>query len=251
MKILDGEIVAIMGPNGAGKSTLVKHFNGLLKPTSGRVLVDGLSTEELSVAELARKIGFVFQNADHQLFEETVEKEIEFTLKNLGLHEKIEALKEKALQEFDLTKYRAKSPFSLSGGERKRVALASVLCADPKIIILDEPTTGQDLTQKENLLNLVKSFNDKGKTVIVVSHDIEFIVDLNPRIIALDKGRIICDGKADRVLTSRDLLEYSSLTPPQITEFAWRISDKIASFPKDIITVDQFIQALKQNILGG
>ncbi|WEU39749.1 MAG: energy-coupling factor ABC transporter ATP-binding protein [Candidatus Odinarchaeum yellowstonii] len=251
LKISDGELVAIMGPNGAGKSTLVKHFNGLLKPTRGEILVDGVSTSRLTVAELSRKVGFVFQNADHQLFAETVEKEIEFTLKNLGFHENLQELKIKALEEFDLLKYKDKSPFSLSGGERKRVALASVLCANPKTIILDEPTAGQDLVQKNNLLELIKRLHSQGRTVVIVSHDVEFIVDLNPRIITLVNGRILCDGGVNEVLTNKSILEYSSLTPPQITEFAWRISEELKPIPKNITTVDQLIEALKTHIIGG
>ncbi len=251
LKISDGELVAIMGPNGAGKSTLVKHFNGLLKPSKGKVLVDGVNTTNMTVAELSRKVGFVFQNADHQLFAETVEKEIEFTLKNLGLHENLEELKVKALEDFDLIKYRDKSPFSLSGGERKRVALASVLCANPKTIILDEPTAGQDLVQKNNLLELIRRFHSEGKTVVIVSHDVEFIVDINPRIITLVNGEILCDGDVQDVLANKMILEYSSLTPAQITEFAWRICEELKPLPNNIITVDQLIEALKTHIIGG
>ncbi len=251
LKISDGELVAIMGPNGAGKTTLVKHFNGLLKPSKGKVLVDGVSTDKMTVAELSRKVGFVFQNADHQLFAETVEKEIEFTLKNLGFQENLEELKVKALEEFDLLKYREKSPFSLSGGERKRVALASVLCANPKTIILDEPTAGQDIIQKNNLLELIRRFNSEGKTIVIVSHDIEFIVDLNPRIIVLVSGRVLCDGSVQHVLTNKSILEYSSLTPAQITEFAWRLCEEWTPLPRNIVTVDQLLAALKEHIIGG
>ncbi|MEM2109852.1 MAG: ATP-binding cassette domain-containing protein [Candidatus Odinarchaeota archaeon] len=251
LKISDGELVAIMGPNGAGKSTLVKHFNGLLKPTNGKVLIDGLSTDKQTVAELARKVGFVFQNADHQLFADTVEKEIEFTLKNLGFYENLDELKTKTLEDFNLLKYRDKSPFSLSGGERKRVALASVLCANPKIIILDEPTAGQDMIQKNNLLEMIENLHSKGKTLIIVSHDVEFIVDLNPRIITMAGGMIVCDGDMQDVLTNKKVLEYVNLSPPQITEFAWRVSDEVKPLPGKILTVDQLIEALQNHILGG
>ncbi|MEM4206951.1 MAG: ATP-binding cassette domain-containing protein [Nitrososphaerota archaeon] len=250
LKISDGELIAIMGPNGAGKSTLVKHFNGLLKPTKGEVLVDGVGTSKLTVAELSRKVGFVFQNADHQLFAETVEQEIDFTLKNLGLHENLQELKLKALEEFDLLRYRDKSPFSLSGGERKRVALASVLCANPKTVILDEPTAGQDLVQKNNLLQLIRRLHSEGRTVVLVSHDVEFIVDLNPRIITLVKGQILCDGSAQEVLTNKSILDYSNLTPAQITEFSWRISEELKPIPRNIITVEQLINVLKTHIIG-
>ena len=155
--IKNGEFVAIMGENGAGKTTLVKHFNGLLKPTKGEVLIDNVNTQDISVAKLARKVGFVFQNPDHQLFSESVEDEISFALKNFGFEEKvIKKQVDWALNLLDVLQYRKTSPFMLSGGERKRVALASILAWDPKIIILDEPTIGQDHQQKEKLQQFPK-----------------------------------------------------------------------------------------------
>ncbi|HDI12316.1 MAG TPA: ABC transporter ATP-binding protein, partial [Candidatus Bathyarchaeota archaeon] len=169
-----GEFVAIMGQNGAGKTTLVKHFNGLLKPTKGEVLVDGVNTKEVSVATLARKVGYVFQNPDHQLFCETVEKEIAFALKNFGFDE--ELIKKRvdwALNLLGLSQYRESSPFMLSGGERKRLALASVLAWDPEVVILDEPTIGQDYAQKEKLRQFILQLKAQGKTVVIVTHDIE------------------------------------------------------------------------------
>jgi energy-coupling factor transporter ATP-binding protein EcfA2 len=156
LTVKDGEFVAIMGQNGAGKTTLVKHFNGLLKPTSGSVHVDGVETTKTTVAKLARSVGFVFQNPDHQLFSETVEDEIAFALKNFGYEaDVIENRITWAVNLLGLTQYRKTSPFMLSGGERKRVALASVLAWDPKILILDEPTIGQDHRQKENLRQFI------------------------------------------------------------------------------------------------
>ena len=149
LQIKDGEFVAIMGQNGAGKTTLVKHFNGLLKPTEGTVKVDEVDITKTSVASLARNTGFVFQNPDHQLFSETVEEEIAFALKNFGFEpEVVEKRTTWALNLLGLTQYRKTSPFLLSGGERKRVALASVLAWDPKTLIMDEPTIGQDYQQK-------------------------------------------------------------------------------------------------------
>ncbi|MHA1408981.1 MAG: energy-coupling factor ABC transporter ATP-binding protein [Candidatus Odinarchaeia archaeon] len=246
LRIDDGEIVAIMGANGAGKTTLVKHFNGLLKPTEGDVLIDGMNTKKFSIAEISKRVGFVFQNADHQLFSESVEKEIEFTLKNLGFEEeKINEIIEKTLKQFDLVRYRDRSPFSLSGGERKRTALASILCADPKIIILDEPTTGQDAIQKNKLISMIKNLNKLGKTIVIISHDMEFIVDLKPRIITLRKGMIVSDGEANKVLTNRKILSESSLLPPQLTLLSWKLSEQF-SFPYNILTVNEFAQHLKK-----
>jgi len=154
--INDGEFIAIMGQNGAGKTTLVKHFNGLLKPTSGTILVDNVETTKTTIATLSKSVGFVFQNPDHQLFSETVEEEIAFALKNFGFEqETVEKQVTWALNLLSLEQYRKTSPFMLSGGERKRVALASVLAWNPKILILDEPTIGQDHEQKERLRQFI------------------------------------------------------------------------------------------------
>ncbi|RLI36843.1 ABC transporter ATP-binding protein [Candidatus Bathyarchaeota archaeon] len=218
LTIRDGEFVAIMGQNGAGKTTLVKHFNGLLKPTKGSVKIDGVDTTKASVAELARKVGFVFQNPDHQLFCETVEDEISFALKNFGFDE--DAIKDRvdwALNLLDLTRYRNISPFMLSGGERKRVALASVLAWDPKILILDEPTIGQDYEQKERLRNFIVQLNAQGKTVIIVTHDIEFVAECKPRVILMAEGRVIADGDPHEILTNPNLVSKASLILPETT----------------------------------
>ena len=214
-----GEFVAIMGQNGAGKTTLVKHFNGLLKPTKGEVLVDGVNTKEVSVATLARKVGYVFQNPDHQLFCETVEKEIAFALKNFGFDE--ELIKKRvdwALNLLGLSQYRESSPFMLSGGERKRLALASVLAWDPEAIILDEPTIGQDYAQKEKLRQFILQLRAQGKTVVIVTHDVEFVADCSPRVVLMANGRIVADGKAEEILTNPRLLAEASVIPPQVTQ---------------------------------
>jgi len=214
-----GEFVAIMGQNGAGKTTLVKHFNGLLKPTRGEVLVDGVNTKEVSVATLARKVGYVFQNPDHQLFCETVEKEIAFALKNFGFDE--ELIKKRidwALNLLGLSQYRESSPFMLSGGERKRLALASVLAWDPEAIILDEPTIGQDYAQKEKLRQFILQLRAQGKTVVIVTHDVEFVADCSPRVVLMANGRIVADGRAEEILTNPRLLAEASVIPPQVTQ---------------------------------
>jgi energy-coupling factor transport system ATP-binding protein len=236
LTIRNGEFVAIMGENGAGKTTLVKHFNGLLKPTKGRVLVDGVETTKVSVATLARKVGFVFQNPDHQLFCETVEEEIAFALKNFGFSQDvIEKRVEWALNLLGLSQYRKTSPFMLSGGERKRVALASVLAWDPKILILDEPTIGQDYQQKEKLRQFILQMNAQKKTVIIVTHDVEFVAECNPRVVLMRGGKIVADGEARKVLTNPEMLMQASLVPPQIAQIFLNLSD--LGFPKEVIDV--------------
>ncbi|MGB9740807.1 MAG: energy-coupling factor ABC transporter ATP-binding protein [Candidatus Bathyarchaeia archaeon] len=248
LTIKNGEFVAIMGQNGAGKTTLVKHFNGLLKPTKGKVHVDGVDTTKVSVATLARNVGFVFQNPDHQLFSETVEEEIAFALRNFGFKESI--IKRRvtwALNLLGLTQYRKTSPFILSGGERKRVALASVLAWNPKILILDEPTIGQDYQQKEKLRQFILQMKTQQKTVVIVTHDVEFVAECSPRVILMREGKIVADGPAKEVLTNQELLAYASIVPPQVTQIFLKLSD--FGLKKDVIDVYEAREILL-NLLG-
>jgi len=226
LTVNDGEFVAIMGENGAGKTTLVKTFNGLLLPTSGRVKVDSVDTRESSVARLSRDVGLVFQNPDHQLFSETVREELAFSLRNFGYgDDTIQRRVGTILETLDLTRYSESSPFVLSGGERKRVALAAVLVWNPKHIILDEPTIGQDYQQKDRLRNFIVQLNAQGKTVIIITHDVEFVAECRPRIILLSKGFVIGDGPAEDLLSDDQLLEKASLTRPQIGALMHQLRD--------------------------
>lgn len=248
LTIQNGEFAAIMGENGAGKTTLVKHFNGLLKPIKGKVLIDSVETTKVSVAALARKVGFVFQNPDHQLFSETVEEEIAFALKNFGFtSEIIEKRVTWALNLLGLAQYRKTSPFMLSGGERKRVALASVLAWDPEILILDEPTIGQDYQQKEKLRQFILQMKEQGKTVVIVTHDVEFVAECNPRVLLMHSGKIVADGEAREVLTTPETLTQASIVPPQIAQIFIQLSD--LGFPKEVIDVyearDLLLKALR------
>ncbi len=236
LTIKDGEFVAIMGQNGAGKSTFVKHFNGLLKPSQGTVRVDGVETTKSSVAALARNVGFVFQNPDHQLFSETVEEEISFALKNFGFDAKvIEERVTWALNLLSLSQYRKTSPFLLSGGERKRVALASVLAWDPKTLILDEPTIGQDHEQKEKLQQFIMQMQSQGKTVVTVTHDVEFVAECNPRVVLMKEGKVVADGAGRDILTDPAMLEISSIVLPQIAQVFTKLSP--LGLPKDVIDI--------------
>jgi energy-coupling factor transport system ATP-binding protein len=243
LTIDDGEFLAVMGQNGAGKTTLVKHFNGLLKPTKGEALVNGVSTRDVSVAKLARNVGFVFQNPDHQLFSETVKDEIVFALKNFGFEEAvIEKQVDWALNLLDITQYRKMSPFMLSGGERKRVALASILAWDPQVIILDEPTIGQDHQQKEKLQQFILQLNAQKKTVIVVTHDVEFVAECNPRVILMSQGKILAEGIAKEILTNQKLVAQASIVPPQITQIFLELAD--LGLPTDVIDVHEATKIL-------
>lgn len=234
LTIRDGEFLAIMGQNGAGKTTLVKQFNGLLKPTKGEVLVDGVRTRDTSVAKLSRNVGFVFQNPDSQLFCETVEEEVAFALRNFGFKEA--TLKKRttwALNLLGLAEYRKTSPFMLSGGERKRVALASVLAWNPKVVVMDEPTIGQDYEQKERLRQFIVQLNTQGKTVVVVTHDVEFVAECNPRVALMAGGKIIADGVGKKILTDFDRLTQASIVPPQVTQVFMEL--KGLGMPTDVI----------------
>ena len=243
LTVNDGEFVAIMGQNGAGKTTLVKQFNGLLKPTKGVIRVDGVETTKTSVAAMARKVGFVFQNPDHQLFSETVEEEIAFALKNFGFEkEAIENRISWALNLLGLTQYRKTSPFMLSGGERKRVALASVLAWNPEILILDEPTIGQDYQQKEKLRQFIIQMRAQGKTVVIVTHDVEFVAECNPRVVLMKEGQIVADGEGKDILTNPEALAQSSIVLPQIAQIFKQLTS--LGLPKDIIDTYEAKEAL-------
>jgi cobalt transport protein ATP-binding subunit len=236
LTIKDGEFVAIMGQNGAGKTTLVKHFNGLLKPSMGKVRVDNTETTKASVASLSKNVGFVFQNPDNQLFSETVEEEIAFALKNFGFAEEtIEKQITWALNLLSLTQYRKTSPFMLSGGERKRVALASVLAWDPQMLILDEPTIGQDHEQKEKLRQFIVQLQTQGKTVVIVTHDVEFVAECNPRVILMREGKVVADGEGKEILTNAEVLRQSSIVLPQIAQIFVHLTS--LGLAKDLIDI--------------
>jgi energy-coupling factor transport system ATP-binding protein len=247
LRIEDGEFLAIMGENGAGKTTLVKTFNGLLRPTKGQVFVDEIDTRKTSVASLSRDVGLVFQNPDHQLFCETVRDEVAYSLRNFGYPSDVVERRVKGILEtLDLVPYMNSSPFMLSGGERKRVALASVLVWNPQHIVLDEPTIGQDYQQKDRLRNFIVQLNSQGKTVIMVTHDVEFVAECRPRVVLLSRGKIIGDGRADRILTDRRLIDQASLLHPQISLLFSSIDD----LPHDVIDVYSAHMVIKKRIRG-
>ena len=219
LKIEPGETVALVGENGAGKTTLVKHVTGLLKPESGKVLVEGQDTKSTSTAQLSRKVGVAFQNPDHQLFSESVEEEMSFALRNFGFPpELVQNRVTWGLELFGLEEYRKSSPLVLSGGEKKRLTLACILAWDPEVVILDEPTVGQDSIQKEKLAGTIKMLRSAGKTVVVVSHDIEFLWPIQPRVVVMKSGRIVGDGPAARIMQDEALLDSARVAQPQLVE---------------------------------
>lgn len=247
LTINSNDYIAIMGENGAGKTTLVKHFNGLLRPKSGSICVSGEDISKISVAQLARKIGLVFQNPDDQLFEETVEKEIGFALHNFGFkQDMIDKRVTWALNLLDISKYRDKSPFTLSGGERKRVAMASVLAWNPDILVLDEPTIGQDYGQKERLRHFLAQLRTQGKTVVIVTHDVEFVAESQPHIVLMAQGNVVAEGSTKEIMTRTDLLTQCSVAQPEVTRLCAMLEKH--GVPKDVVDVEEAFQLLSRRI---
>jgi len=223
LEIKQSELVAFLGANGAGKSTLVRHMNGLLKPTHGKVTVFGENTRSASPAQLSRKVGIVFQNANNQLFAQTVTKEIEFGLKNFGLADnEVKNRIRWALETFSLGEYAERSPIDLSGGEKKRLCIALVLAWDPSVLILDEPTVGQDSEQKQKLASIVRELLKEKKNVILVTHDLEFVWPLQPRTVLMANSEIVADGPAQEVLGKSEIVGSSSVLIPQLVDFSLR-----------------------------
>jgi energy-coupling factor transport system ATP-binding protein len=214
-----GGFIGIMGRNASGKTTLVKQFNGLLKPTRGRVRLEGVDTSKSTAAELSQRVGYVFQNPNDHLFADSVEDEIAFSLRNRGADEtEITKAVAEMLDEFELGRYRQSYPRNLSGGEKQRVALASVLAGQPEIIVLDEPTRGMDYVLKKKLINYLDDYRRRGNTVIMVSHDVETIAECARRVVLLSEGRVVVEGG------KREVLAKALLFSPQINRLAQALS---------------------------
>ena len=219
LELRAGQMLAVMGRNASGKTTLVKHFNGLLKPWKGMVRVAGVDTRDVTVADLARTVGFVFQNPNDHLFADTVEDEILFTLEHLGIasSEARERL-EQALDRFGLTQYRGHYPRALSGGERQRVALASVVAAQPRVLVLDEPTRGMEYGLKRSLMEFLYEYRREGNAVVLVTHDVETSAAHADRVLLLSEGQVVTDGPTRQVLSEALLFspQVNRLTQPYL-----------------------------------
>ncbi len=217
LSIRKGEFVAIIGQNGSGKTTLIKHFNGLLKPTKGRVIVDGRDTAELPTSELARSVGYVFQNPDHQIFADTVREEVDFGPKNLGFAEEhIEKARKLVLSEMELEGLEEEMPFQLSRGQRQRLAVASVLAMEPAILIIDEPTTGQDWKESIALMRLVQGLNNAGHTCIVTTHNMNLVSLFAKRVIVMWRSEVYLDGTTQEVFLQVDKILKAGIKPPEV-----------------------------------
>jgi energy-coupling factor transport system ATP-binding protein len=224
LTIHPGEQVAIIGQNGAGKTTLVRHFNGLLQPTSGEVKIGDWDTRKYSVAKLASRIGYVFQNPDEQLFSRDVKTEVAFGPRNLGYsNEQVEALVNEALAMTELSDKTEMNPYDLSPTWRKMVAIASIIAMDTPIVIFDEPTTGQDAANIARIAKVIKMLRDRGKTVLTITHDIDFCAENFERVIAMAQGTILLDGNSGDVLGQDETLAKTYVDPPQITRLGKRL----------------------------
>lgn len=239
LEINQGDFIAILGQNGSGKSTLVRHFNGLLQPTGGSVLVKGMDTRTTPVSKLAASVGYVFQNPDHQIFCASVWEEITFGPRNLKVpKEEMEANAREALKIMELEGKESRHPHSLSRGERQRLAIATVLAIKPDVIILDEPTGGQDKARTEKLMHLLHELNAKGHTIIVITHDIELAAEYAKRVVVILDGRLLLDGDPRDVFREKEKLRQTFLTVPDIFAFSQAIGMNVpalspAEFVKD------------------
>jgi energy-coupling factor transport system ATP-binding protein len=235
LQIRKGEFLGVIGQNGAGKTTLVKHFNGLLKPTEGRVIVKGVDTRNAQVSNLARTVGYVFQNPDHQIFASSVREEIAFGPKNIGMDKAaIERNVEEVIDILDLREVVGIHPFRLSRGQRQRLAIAGVLAMRPEIFMLDEPTGGQDRQQVLRLRGVLQRLNDEGHTIILVTHDMELLAESARRAIVVRDGRVILDGTPAEVFRETEELRKTFLTPPQISRLSMELG-----FPRPAMSVEE------------
>ncbi len=244
LTIHPGEQVAIIGQNGAGKTTLVKHLNGLLKPSSGSVQIGDWDTRNHSVARLAGRVGYVFQNPDEQLFSKNVGAEVAFGPRNLGMKaEQVQSQIEDALTMTELSDKTETNPYDLSPTWRKMVALASVIAMNTDIVVFDEPTTGQDAANIARIANAIKLLRERGKTVITITHDIDFCAENFERVIAMSQGQILLDGKANDVLGQEEILTTTYVDPPQLTRLGKRLG-----FKNTVSNQEEFLAELKKVI---
>lgn len=222
-----GQIAGIVGQNGSGKTTLTKLLNGLLRPTSGKVFVQGMDTSQNSVQQMAKHIGYVFQNPNHQLFATTVEEELKFGPRNIGVPEaEIPERVAEAVEFFDLKEVLQLHPYRISFPLRKLVGIASIFTMRPAVFILDEPTTGQDHRTTSVINRLIRQLGERGSTVICVAHDMPLLADVAERLVVMWNAKIIADGTPREVFSDREIMERTHLTPPQITQLSLMIPSR-------------------------
>ncbi len=240
-----GEFLAIMGQNGAGKTTLIRTLNGLLRPLKGVIYIEGEDISLKTVATLSKRVGIIFQNPMHQLFSNTIEDELKFSLKNLELNkEEITENINNFLEKFNLSKYRDRSPLNLSGGESKKLAIASIICRDPRILVFDEPTLGQDAKEIKFFIDLINHELTKNITIVIVTHNVEFTIEYVPRTVLMAQGKIIADGPTKDVLSNEILLKESSLVMPQVYQLKNELKNIGFDIPEEIYRESDMINFL-------
>ncbi len=242
LTVSDGEFIAFIGQNGSGKTTLAKCLNGLFKPTSGVVMVDGLNSRNTPIVQMVKRVGYVFQNPDHQLFNNNCQDEIAYGPHNIGLKEdEVQARVVEAAKVVGLgPEYFQEHPFFLNKGMRQRVAIASILALKPKVIIVDEPTTGQDIRQSLEIMDFLTDLNQNyGHIVIFVTHDMPIVSRYAKRVVMMGGGQIIADGPPAEVYAQLDNLARAFVEPPQITQLAQALVDK--GFRPGTLSVEEMI----------
>ena len=250
LTIRDGEFIGLIGHTGSGKSTLVQHLNGLIMPTSGRVLVDGMDLADKATDRRAvrQRVGLVFQYPENQLFEETVEKDIAFGPKNLGLDETEIARRVKDAMRrvaLDYDKLHDRSVFELSGGQMRRVAIAGVLAMEPQVLVLDEPCAGLDPRGREEILSLIKKLHeDAGTTIVMVSHSMDDVASLAERVIVMNHGEVAMDGAPRDVFSCGEELRGMGLDVPQAVQLAAKLRDRGFDIPEGIYRVEEVREAI-------
>ena len=256
LKVEENEFIGLIGHTGSGKSTFIQHLNGLLKPSSGEIIIDGTRVDKsgANLTDLRKKVGLVFQYPEYQLFEETIERDIAFGPRNLDLSEEEVQERVKSSMDsvgLDYETYKDKSPFELSGGLKRRVAIAGVLAMEPKVLILDEPTAGLDPRGRDEILSEIKSIHEKRKmTVILVSHSMEDVAKIAERIVVLDKGKVFLDGEPRDIFREEDKLLGVGLGIPQITSLMRTLKKKGLDINEDAITVEEAKESLKKYLRG-
>lgn len=258
MQVEQGELIGIIGHTGSGKSTLIQHLNGLLEPSSGKVFVDGkdiwAKENRKSIRQVRFLIGLCFQYPEYQIFEDTVFKEIAFGPKQMGLEE--EEIKNRVYESMDFVgiskELEEKSPFDLSGGQKRRVAIASIIAMQPKVLILDEPCAGLDPRGRDVILNLIKDYQYKmGNTVILVSHSMEDVAKICNRVVVMNKGRIALNGTVEEVYSHGGELKEMGLNVPEITEIFLKLRAQGVDCNTNIFTVEQGVKEYQRLMKGG
>lgn len=250
LTIEDGEFLALIGHTGSGKSTLIQHLNGLLEPSSGRILVDevDITSKEVKLTDIRKKIGLVFQYPEYQLFEETIEKDVAFGPNNLGLSaEEVSNRVKKSMEMvgLDYETYKDVSPFDLSGGQKRRVAIAGVIAMEPKVLILDEPTAGLDPKGRDDILEQIKILHEKYKmTIVLVSHSMEDVGKLAERIVVMNGGKIELLGKPSEIFKEVATLERIGLAVPQVTYLMRALREKGFDVSDEVFTVEKGTQEI-------